>query len=132
MRTNSNKKKTLAYVATAFIFLTVSACSVMRTIGDSLKVDPATQQQPPQVVNCPDVELLGLSSNNMLTAYNYFAQIRNKAAYTKNVTVEWLDMYGQRQRAATNIQAGQMTYLKLCTIEANERKPQDLTIVACY
>jgi hypothetical protein len=124
------------YLLAAFLSLNLAGCEALHNAWVAAQSAPKyiPNDSPPPPVNCPDVELIGLASSYTapLDLTIWTAQIRNKASYTKNITVAWVDMYGQTQSAAFNIQAGQMIYGNIAKTTGNQRAPQDLHITACY
>ena len=130
------KNKLCLYFLAAFISLNMTGCKTFHNAWQAALSAPKQipNDSPPPPVSCPDVELIGLASSYTapLDLTIWTAQIRNKAPYTKNITVEWLDMYGQKQHAAFNVAAGQMIYGNIARTTGSERAPQDLRISACY
>jgi hypothetical protein len=111
------------------VVLQLTGCKTM--VRGMLNAQEASKQEQ-TTVNCPEVELIGLSETGLLDAHFYCAKVRNKASYTKNVTIEWVDMYGQKKQNSFNVPAGQMIDGRLTANSGNERKPQNLRIAACY
>ncbi len=112
-----------------FASLQLAGCKAYLEALQNAQSAPKQAETP---VDCPDVELLGLSDKGLLDAHVYCAKIRNKASYTKSVTVEWVDMYGQTKNSSFNVPAGQIIEGRLSANNGIERKPQNLRISACY
>lgn len=110
--------------------LAVSGCKPF--LDAFLGPAPASQASTTDA-SCPDVEFLGLFSiESVPGAKTYVAKIRNKAPYTKNVTIQYLDMYGQTQKAAFDVGPGAMIEGKLTTTRTMDRRPQNVRIASCY
>ena len=127
------KNRVWGYFLMVCVSINLSGCKAFLQSLASTQVAPHQQAVPEASVSCPDVELMGLSGSNTVPGVHlYFAKIRNKAPYTKNVTIEWVDFHGQKQRTASNVPSGQMIDLRLTASGDNDREPHDLRIAACY
>ncbi len=86
--------------------------------------------EPP--AGCSDLELMGSFSTGVLDVKIFYARIRNKATYSKNVTIEYMNLYGKRVQISYDVKAGEIKECELTTISGTERAPLNIRIAACY
>lgn len=88
----------------------------------------ATDHSP----TCSDIEILGLYSQPWAgDKTQYLAKLRNKGSIERNVTVEYIDMYGATKTCVFEIKAGEIINGQLAVQAPYQRRPRSLKLANC-
>lgn len=92
-----------------------------------------TSSQNSKPPGCEDVDFLGafkISGDGVINDI-YVATIRNRAAYTKTVHIEWIDGYGKTKKAAFDVKAGEKIDGRLGLSTPGVRPPTNVRMTSC-
>jgi len=98
--------------------------------GPDNKPTSTQNSKPP---GCEDIDFLGafkISGDGVINDI-YVATIRNRAAYTKTVHIEWIDGYGKTKKAAFDVKAGEKIDGRLGLSTPGVRPPTNVRMTSC-
>jgi hypothetical protein len=100
----------------------------------SPKTSPSPSQAQAPQSPCAGVELLGIYKEDMRPVSPliiWLTKIRNGTSVTRQVTLQWLNMYAEELQSSVEVAAGQIATLQLAAQEPFQRQPINLKLSSC-